>query len=80
MVFTEHKDKNKMKILDGQQRLATLLLFLAALRDTLKQSTIEKAPEWIEEINKILYTRNIITLNKNPKLELNREDRVFFEK
>jgi len=80
MVFTEHEDKNKMKILDGQQRLATLLLFLAALRDTLKQSTIEKAPEWIEEINKILYTRNIITLNKNPKLELNREDRVFFEK
>ncbi|MFH8107877.1 MAG: DUF262 domain-containing protein, partial [Candidatus Aenigmatarchaeota archaeon] len=30
MVFAPHEDRGKIKILDGQQRLATILLFLAA--------------------------------------------------
>ena len=44
MVVTP-QDKTKIKILDGQQRLATVLLFLAALKDVLKQSNPEGAEE-----------------------------------
>jgi len=79
MVFTPHEEKNKKIILDGQQRFATILLFLAALRDILKQSTIDVAVEWIDEIDRIIYTRDTPSLKKNPKLELNREDKIFFE-
>ncbi|MDD3725832.1 MAG: DUF262 domain-containing HNH endonuclease family protein [Candidatus Ratteibacteria bacterium] len=79
MVFTPHEEKNKIKILDGQQRFATILLFLAALRDVLKPSTITDASVWIDEIDRIIYTRDIPSLTKNPKLILNREDRMFFE-
>lgn len=79
MVFTPHKDKNKTKILDGQQRLATILLLLSALKSVLKEFLIEGSKEWIEEINRIAYTIDISTLSKNPKLELNREDKKFFE-
>jgi len=80
MVFTPHEERNKVKILDGQQRLATFLLFLAALRDVLKHAAIEGSSDWIDEINRIIFTRDVPTRSKNPKLELNKEDKTFFEK
>lgn len=82
MVFTEHEGGgNKIKILDGQQRLATILLFLAALRDTLElKPTLENAMKRIEAINRILYVTDEVTLLESPKLILNKEDRIFFEK
>lgn len=79
MVLTP-QEKNKIRILDGQQRFATILLILSALRDILKQSTFEGGSEWIEDIDRIIYTRNMPTRLKNPKLELNRDDSIFFNK
>lgn len=83
MIFTPEKE-NVIRILDGQQRLATVLLFLSALRDVLKQSTMgidcKKAKIWIEEINRIIYIRDIPTLKEDPKLILNRDDNEFFKK
>jgi len=80
MVFTPHEHRNKIKILDGQQRFATFLLFLSALRDILKATTIEGSSDWIDEINRVIFIRNFVTRAKNSKLELNREDKTFFEK
>lgn len=80
MVFTPHEERNKVKILDGQQRLATFLLFLAALRDVLKHAAVEGSADWIDDIDRIIYTRDVPTRSKNPKLELNKEDKTFFEK
>jgi len=79
MVFIPHEEKNKIKILDGQQRFATILLFLSALRDILKQSIITDASVWVDDIDRIIYTRDTPSRAKNPKLILNREDRIFFE-
>lgn len=79
MVFIPHEEKNRIKILDGQQRFATILLFLAALRDVLKQSTITEASIWVDDIDRIIYTRDTPSRVKNPKLILNREDSIFFE-
>lgn len=80
MVFTPHEVKNKIKILDGQQRFATILLLLSSLRDILKQSTIEGGSDWIEEINRIIYTIDVPKRVKHPKLELNKDDKIFFDK
>jgi len=80
MVFTPHRNPKKIKILDGQQRFATLLLFLAALRDVLHEIKIKGSTDWIDEINRIIFFRDIVSRSKNPKLELNREDKSFFEK
>lgn len=80
MVFTPHKERNKIEILDGQQRFATILLFLASLRDTLKQTSFGRAPQWVENITNLVSFSDIVTCSKNPKLELNREDRTFFDK
>jgi len=80
MVFTRAEAENKVKILDGQQRMATILLFLAALRDVLEGSNFEGFRERAQEINKFLYITDVVTLEKSFKLELNREDKEFFEK
>jgi uncharacterized protein with ParB-like and HNH nuclease domain len=77
MVFTP-QGNNKIKILDGQQRFATILLFLSSLRDILKPSNIIGKDKWIDEIDRIIYTRDIPTLEETCKLELNKEDKDFF--
>lgn len=80
MIFTpDEGNKIKIKILDGQQRFSTVLLFLSALRDALKKINIELGKERIEQINKVIYKTNFVTLEKNPKLELNNLDSYFFE-
>jgi len=79
MVFTTHEDRKKTKILDGQQRFATFLIFLAALRDVLKKIEVKGTKERIEELNRMIFRRDPVDLLVNTKLELNREDRVFFE-
>ncbi|MEM5874723.1 MAG: DUF262 domain-containing protein [Candidatus Aenigmatarchaeota archaeon] len=68
-----------MKILDGQQRLATILLFLAAMRDVLKSRPKEEDNKRAEAINELIYSTDPITLSKKIKIEMNREDRTFFE-
>jgi len=80
MVFTAQKDKERISILDGQQRFGTILLFLAALRDALQNSGLEKAPDWIRAIDENLVGTKLASLKRNTKLELNRDDKIFFRK
>lgn len=80
MVFTPHEEsKKKTKILDGQQRFATFLLFLAALRDVLWKNQLKVINERIEELNRLIFRRDPVSLSENTKIELNRDDKVFFE-
>jgi len=79
MVFTPHQERGKKKILDGQQRLATILLFLAALRDVLKDSSKEEDQQRAAAINEYIYSTDPVSLDKRIKIELNRDDRQFFE-
>lgn len=65
-------------VLDGQQRLATLTLFLSALRDvatTLKNSTISN--NLISDIDNLLYAR-VTQKQRTLRLSLNREDKSYF--
>lgn len=79
MVFAPHEEKGKIKILDGQQRLATILLFLAAMRDVLKSTPKEENIKRAEAINELIYSTDPVTLSKKIRIELNKEDRTFFE-
>jgi uncharacterized protein with ParB-like and HNH nuclease domain len=79
MVFTPCENKNKQIILDGQQRLATVILFLAALRDVLREHPKEENIKRANKINELIYSGDPIELSEKVKIELNREDRSFFE-
>jgi uncharacterized protein with ParB-like and HNH nuclease domain len=79
MVFAPHEEENKIKILDGQQRLATIMLFLAAMRDVLKSSPKDENIKRAVAINELIYSTDPVTLSKKIKIELNMEDRSFFE-
>lgn len=79
MVFTPHEQNGKEKILDGQQRLATILLFLAALRDVLKANPKAESQTRAAAINELIYSTDPVHLQKRIKIELNRQDKAFFE-
>jgi uncharacterized protein with ParB-like and HNH nuclease domain len=79
MVFSPHSDKSKITILDGQQRFASIFIFLSALRDVLKKSKIILKDDWIDEIERTLFRRPTPSIEKRSKLELNKEDKFYFE-
>jgi uncharacterized protein with ParB-like and HNH nuclease domain len=79
MVFTPHEQRGKTKILDGQQRLATILIFLVALRDVLKNTKKSENTERAALINDLLFLKSEVELTQSLKLEMNREDKAFFE-
>ncbi len=78
MVFSPHVEKNKLVILDGQQRFASIFIFLVALRECLKRKNSSGCQEWIDDINRSLYRRITPSKEKSSKLELNKEDCFFF--
>ena len=78
MVFSPHSDENKLVILDGQQRFASIFVFLAAIRDCLAKQKSSNFEEWIEDINRVLYRRITPSKEKSAKLELNKEDNQYF--
>jgi len=81
MVFTPYGDKDpRLKILDGQQRFATIMLFLSALRENLRLENYSRKNDWINSIDAVLTSTDIPSCAKSPKLELNRYDKSFFEK
>ena len=69
----------KLQFSDRQQRFASIFILLAALRDALRKAGLSDKEIWIEEINKILYKRATPSIEKRSKLELNKDDRLFFE-
>lgn len=65
-------------VVDGQQRLATTAILLAAMRDFLVQTSDEQRAHDIER--DYLFRRDFKTQEMIPKLSLNRRDHEFFRK
>lgn len=67
---------NVPEVSDGQQRLATTTILLAALRDYFFRNDDLKRANYIE--SQFLLTTDIYTTEDTPKLRLNVDDNVFF--
>lgn len=52
MIFLGEKDKNRVKIIDGQQRLTTGTILLAAIRENLLETNNNQAKKYADTIQK----------------------------
>ena len=77
-VVISQKDIDRPELVDGQQRLATVTILLAAIRDYFYNKNDETRSHSIE--NDYLVETDLGTLERIPKLELNEADNDFFRK
>ncbi len=84
-VVLQQKDKHLYEIIDGQQRFVTLtmiiLVSMAQLRNLIEQGIeADNNKERLQEIEKrFIGTKNLITLNVDSRLTLNRNNNSFFK-
>jgi hypothetical protein len=71
-------NSGRKEVVDGQQRLATTTLLIAAIRDFLVKQGDDKRATNIE--SKYLFETDDITLDVNPRLVLNVDDNDYFRK
>lgn len=76
IVLIKGDASNRADVVDGQQRLTTLTILLAAIRDRLKDH-----PKWGGAFDKYIMEPGDITLDllPKPRLFLRKKDREFFE-
>ena len=77
MVF-KPEDKDRLIILDGQQRLATAILILAAIREWLRSHGFQTDADQIQ--SEYIAKRELGGKNLEPRLILNRTNNPLFEK
>jgi uncharacterized protein with ParB-like and HNH nuclease domain len=78
MVFTR-RSENELEVADGQQRLATIVMLLAAFRDYLSQDNAQKDLSANIQ-NEYLASYDLDSDEKRPHLTLNTEDNDYFQK
>jgi Protein of unknown function DUF262/Protein of unknown function (DUF1524) len=78
IVLTSGGDERVPEVSDGQQRLSTAMIMLAAVRDWFQNSGDETRAKAIEDT--YLFTVDLATTNRVPKLSLNVDDNDFFIK
>jgi hypothetical protein len=72
--------KDRLEVIDGQQRLATVTIFLAAIRDYFQSKTDKTDKDRASDIQRdYIARRDTRTQEQEPHLYLNIEDRRFFE-
>lgn len=76
-VVTTTTQSPRQQVVDGQQRLATVSLFYAAMRDIFKTRSDERAAEVERDF---LGRKNMATRELEPNLRLNAEDNDIFQR
>jgi Protein of unknown function DUF262/Protein of unknown function (DUF1524) len=73
-----HGGHDQLEVVDGQQRLATTMILMAAIRDHF--ATVSDADRAADIEREFLVTRDLRTQERLPKLQLNEADHDFFLK
>jgi uncharacterized protein with ParB-like and HNH nuclease domain len=76
IVITQTKDEGVWEVVDGQQRLATMTIFFAAVRDFLNDNGENKRAEKIER--DYISDIDLITTDPIPKIKLGNDDNDYF--
>ncbi|GIH97774.1 DUF262 domain-containing protein [Planobispora siamensis] len=76
VLTTDVGGSDRRKVVDGQQRLATTSLLLAAIRDELRSCNLRRKAEIIER--DYLAKETLESDGKEPRLTLNHSDNVYF--
>lgn len=71
-------EADRLEVIDGQQRLATVSIFFAAVRDYFRSIRDDDRADDIQRI--YLAERDTRTQDQEPHLHLNTEDKGFFQK
>lgn len=77
-IVTTQNDSPRAELADGQQRLATVTILLAAIRDWFYETGDQDRAGTIT--SDLLHKKDLKTLNLIPKLKLNDTDNDFFTK
>ncbi len=75
IVTTKSEQKPRQQVIDGQQRLATISLMYAVIRDVFARRSDERAADIEQEL---LGKKNMVTRAREPRLVLNAEDNEIF--
>lgn len=75
IVTTRSNDAGRQLVIDGQQRLATVSLLYAAMRDLLRERSDERADDIERDF---LGRKDMATRKRLPKLTLNADDNEFY--
>lgn len=78
---SQAKILNEFSLVDGQQRLTTLFLWLTVIRDILEETNKETNKDLISNLNHYLFIEDFDDAKKkiNPRLILGRSDKDCFE-
>jgi len=77
-IVTTKKQEERAEVADGQQRLATITILLAAIRDYFYETGDKDRADTITA--ELLHKKELKTLNLIPKLKLNDLDNEYFTK
>jgi hypothetical protein len=71
-------DGDHLEVVDGQQRLATTTIIISAIRDYYLETNNQQRASVVE--SPYLLVTDEVSLDKRPRLSLNTEDDLFFQK
>lgn len=77
VIKTTNKEK-MFEVIDGQQRLSTIIIFLAAIRDSLQKLESDDAKEKAMRIHNFIYYEDLTSGGPFPKIKLNKYDDDYF--
>ena len=72
------KSKDRFEIIDGQQRITTVLIILSAIRRAFRQEGEDQRADWFR--NKYFGEQDVDTLETEPKFHMNEENDPIFQR
>lgn len=76
-IVTMENEQGSPRVVDGQQRLATVTILMAKIRDYFATHKDDRRAQLID--SGYLQSQGLVDLERRPKLQLNIEDNSFFE-